>query len=48
LPENSENSGKTLLINEHILKDTHILELNILGRDIVLARKCVPPYGTVW
>jgi hypothetical protein len=28
-----ENSRKTLLIDEHILKDTHILKLNILGCD---------------
>jgi hypothetical protein len=28
-----ENSRKILLIDEHILKDTHILKLNILGCD---------------
>jgi hypothetical protein len=28
-----ENSRKTLLIDEHILKDTYILKLNILGCD---------------
>jgi predicted metallo-beta-lactamase superfamily hydrolase len=29
-----ENSRKTLKIDEHILKDNHILKLNILGCDI--------------
>jgi hypothetical protein len=32
-----ENSRETLLIEEHILKDTHILKLNILGCDTMLA-----------
>jgi hypothetical protein len=31
-----ENSRETLLIDEHILKDTHILKLNILGCDNTL------------
>jgi hypothetical protein len=31
--KNLENSRKTLLIDEHILKDIHILKLNILGCD---------------
>jgi hypothetical protein len=31
-----ENSQKILLIDEHILKDIHILKLNILGYDNVV------------
>jgi hypothetical protein len=31
--KNSKNSRETLLIGKHILKDTHIPKLNILGCD---------------
>jgi hypothetical protein len=31
--KNMKNSRKTLKMDEHILKDIHILKLNILGCD---------------
>jgi hypothetical protein len=40
-----ENSRKTLLIDEHILKDTHIQKLNILGCDNYLLHVTAPRDG---
>jgi hypothetical protein len=37
--KNLENSQETLKMDKHIVKDIHILKLNILGCDIAAAQK---------